>query len=293
LLTAAPFFIVYFIRLAMNPSWIYCKGCEIEVFDAGYIIGIATFALILSILANPTFSKKTSRRDGLRIVRECMWSWQISGFFFNLSFILYLTDPGQLYALGIFNWRMVMLFAIGMLFHVQSIHQVLLSSRIKRELVLATALDQNERFTEVMSNKELRAQLVTFLDSELSPEVIQFLTDVDDYKNSFDKDGAQFKGRQIFSTYIQSGAPLEINISSQLREDLLRRMPRGQFEQGIFDNAYMEVKKNFLGDGFSRFIKKLESSSSSANKPSNKSVVSHIINPGGAAVQDDTSSSTT
>jgi hypothetical protein len=274
LLTAAPFAVVYFIRLAMNPQWLYCTGCELEVFDAAYLIAIATFALILCALSNPSFSRWGARRDALRIVRECMWSWLIGGFFYNLSFILYLIDPGQVYAQGLFNWRLVKLFATAVLFHIQSIHQIYVSKRLKRSLILAPMLDQNEKFDEVMSNKELRSKLTTFLDGELSGEILQFLTAVDDYKNNFDKDGAQFKGRQIFSTFLIRGAPYEVNISSHLRTRLIHRMPSGNFEQNIFDAAYLEVKKNLLDDGFARFIKKLEKQAKHQSSVKSKAVVS-------------------
>jgi len=257
-LTSFPFFLVFIIRLGMNPQWITCTGCELETFDAAIILGIATSALIMSAFANANSLTRVSRRDALRIVRECMMSWMLGGLFFNLSFVLFLADPGEVYKQGLFNWRFFMVFATGLLYYIQTIHQVFVSGRLRREVVLAPNLDQGDRFAEVMYDKELRSKLLMFLDTELSSEVIKFLTAVDEYKRIYGQEGCQSLGRQIFSTFIVRGAPLEINISSGVRSKLLYMMPPGNFPQDIFDIAYQEVKRNFLEDGFARFIRKLE-----------------------------------
>ena len=259
ILTSFPFYLVYVIRLGMNPQWNTCTGCEIEPFDAAANIAIATAALLMSAFANiRVFTSRAPKRDALRIVRECMTSWMLGGFFYNLSFILFLIDPGNVYKQGLFNWRFVKLIATGLLYHVQTIHQVFVSGRLRREVVLAPNLDQGERFAEVMYDKELRSKLLMFLDAELSSEVIKFLTAVEEYKRIYGQERCQSLGRQIFSTFIVRGAPLEINISSGVRSKLLYMMPPGNFPQDIFDIAYQEVKRNFLEDGFARFIRKLE-----------------------------------
>ena len=254
----APNLIAYFVRLGMNPQWNVCTGCEIETVDAAILLVFSTAILILSVIANRNRSSRVSRRDTLQIVVECTRAWWWGGVFYSLGLILFLADPGAAYKQGLFNYRWLILLASGMLFYWQSLHQILIARRLKQQVLLGTNLDQSERLAEVLADKDLRMKLSLFLDIELSGEILRFLTAVDEYKAQYQREGAQDRAKEIFALFIVSGSPYEINISFKHRNELVRLISQGNFDIGVFDAAYSDVRTEFLKDNFARFVKKLE-----------------------------------
>jgi len=68
----APYFLFFVVRLATNPQWIHCSGCEIEPTDAwAYIV----FTILGNISGDLSNSFRVRKRDALRIVRESMLNW--------------------------------------------------------------------------------------------------------------------------------------------------------------------------------------------------------------------------
>ena len=254
LLTFFSFFLVYIGRLASNPQWVYCNGCELESIDAALLLGISVFALSCSAVANRGFFRcKRSKRDPLMIINECMLGWHLGGALYNLAYVLFLIDPNGVYFVqGAFNWRMFTLFATCVLFHVQTAHQVLVSRIRKRKVLLqATDLSLLERFNEVLEDRQLRGELTKFLEGELSAETLLFLDAVEEYKKS---GVTQQKGQLIVTNFILRGSPNEVNISSVTRSQL---STVSVFDERTFDVSFSEVKDNFLRDGFSRFLTRL------------------------------------
>ena len=115
-----PYPLAYIIRLRLNPQWINCSGCEVQPVDAGIVIGEDVIALLLATAAN-TF--RVRKKDALRLSREWLWFWWLSGAWLLIAYVLYLTDPSQIYALGIFNWRFLLNFACLFSLYIQTVHQ--------------------------------------------------------------------------------------------------------------------------------------------------------------------------
>lgn len=294
-LTAFPFFLAFCIRIGMNPQWVHCVGCELEPVDAGAILGIALAALICSAIANPSFftwNYRESRRDPLWILRECMLCWHVGGVFFNLAMILHLIDPQGIYfTQRLFNWRTFTLFSAVVLIYIQTFHQVLVSGWIRKKVLLASSMfSREEKFQQVLCDKGLLRKLETFLDFELTGEILQFILAVHEFKklsgqrsqqqqqqhvygettleqtedvelmsfasatsNNGPEATLDEKAQFILNTYVLEASPREINVRSDMR---LRAMD-APVSATMFDEVYEEVKTNFLNDSFARFLKRL------------------------------------
>ena len=249
-----PYAIYFVIKLANDPQYHNgCYGCELTTVDAAFLLSMAVFGCGMGVGLN---SARLSRKDALRIVRECVFVWLSSGVFIVVAFVLYLTDPGNAYANGQFNYRILIL--LGALFpvYIQSVHQVIMAQRLRADLVTSNVINQAELFHDVMNDKDLKADLKMHLTSELSGEIVPFLDSVESFKASFDKstDNDQ-KARWILETFIQRNSPLEINISGAARSRLLDLMATNEYDIAMFDQAYEEVKGSLLTDGFARYVR--------------------------------------
>ena len=255
-LTGFLYLVVFFIRLGMNPQWIYCTGCEVPFIDTLILIVLTTFNLSLIFLFNPNFlCLKRHPKDGLRIIEECLITWNVGGWIYDLGWILHLTDPNQLYSKGIFNWRYLLLCSGVPFLLVQLMYPFYLSMK-KVNLLFSTDVNEEERLSEILSDKELLYQLQKFLERELSPEILDFFLIVQKFK----KEPTQELGRDIFKTFIAANSPKEINLSFRTRKRAEEAMleSNSKFEVNSFDETYNEVKAHFLRDGFPRFLKQIE-----------------------------------
>lgn len=249
------FLIAYFARLGMNPHWATCTGCEVATEDAILIMTLTGLAMSVAIFAN---SFRIQKRDALRLVREWLAAWICSSGIVIISYALYLADPNQLYANGLYNFRELLCISTLSSLYFNTVHQVIVARLIKRKLVLASTLNRLDRFNDVCRDKGLYNKLSTFLDAELSNEILAFLKAVDGYKALYDRDGTRDRAQDILATFIQFHGPLEINIGAELRVSLMVRFENDELNINSFDHAYDTIKEALLYDGFARFLQRLQ-----------------------------------
>jgi len=175
--------IIFVIRLVQHPEWLFCTGCDIAVTDAIIILVLDNIFGTLGWISN---SRQRRRNDKLRILMEWNDVMFVGLFFLNISYILYLTDPGQVQVNGVYNYRD--LSVLGPLFsvYVVTVHQVFVSDRIRKEWMAdghgLISGNRGERFDEVMKDAILCQKLSRFLDDELSNEILRFLLAVDAFR---------------------------------------------------------------------------------------------------------------
>ena len=249
-----PFPLVYMIRLSTNSEWLECSGCQVGTFDGAFVLVTDVFAFGLVVSSN---SFQVRKRDSLRLIREWLWIWSASIFWVIIAYTLYLTDPGGAYANGKFDWRFFLNFSCLSSLYVQTVHQILIARRLKRQLLQMPNINRSERFEDVRRDKELASRLRSFLDAELSSEILKFLDAVDNFRTNYDKEGTQQRAKKIFEDFIRLHSPFEVNISSELRYNLQAKLAYGLIEIHAFDDVYTLVKESLLVDGFARFLQKL------------------------------------
>jgi hypothetical protein len=256
-INVSPNILYYFIKLGTDPRYYNgCYGCELDTSDTAFLLASAIIGCGMGAFLN---SPKIKKRDALRIVRECFFSWLIAGITVSISLVLFLTDPDQVYARQIFNWRILICFSVYSVVYIQTIHQVLMARRVKYHLLLSTSINQNDMLQEVLSDKNLKSELAKHLNSELCGEILPFLDAVDDFKLNFDKEDSKGpKASKILTTFINRSAPLEVNISHRIRVHLLAKLNSKEYSIDMFDNAYDEVKGNLLNDGFARYLEQVK-----------------------------------
>ena len=253
-INALPYLIYYFVKVGTDPRYYQgCYGCEIDETDSAFLLSMSIFGSGMGVCLN---SSRVTKHDALRIVRECVFVWLASGVLITITFILILVDPGNLYSMHLFNWKILLIFSVCATIYIQTIHQVIMSQLLQRQLLLSGYINQVERFKDVMNNKGLKQDLRNHLNSELSGEILPFLESVENFKANFDRDGSEHRSNDIFDTFIVRFAPLEINLSSATRDKLLDH--RDLVSPEMFDKAYDEIKVNLLNDGFARYLQELK-----------------------------------
>lgn len=268
-LTCSHCIIAYIVRLGLNPQWLTCSGCEMDILDSWVVVGLLVPSLLLSLASGPSIFWKVPKYDALRVLREAMFSWHIGGFFFTLGSVLYIFDPADAYKRGVFDYKWLILVSIACFAYIQTFHQIYMSRVLRKKMLLGDHMNQEERLDEVLSDKIMRSQLESFLDAELSPEVLRFLYAAQNFKKKFGSESSASsskRGERIFNEFIASNASMEINISARVKVALQERMSQGEFPLDSFDQAYEEIKRALLFDGFPRFLDRMSRSSTLSSK---------------------------
>jgi len=247
-----------------------CTGCVISDQDFTYVIVIAAFlwfcvVVLLWVLRNAD--------DPLRILRELKFVIIAPGIVALMSIILASYDVGGLRSNRSFDFFYGFSFVVHVVFYLQVIAPVMRSweldksSRLRRT---ATSSNLDEAMDE--SNGQLHSTFYAFLAASFCLENAIFLDAVGRFEQSADAGDlidATIRAADIYQTFIQPGAMLEINIGSRTRSELRRSCreaikfaqmapnDRGdppQITSELFRGASDEVKRLLVTDSFPRFL---------------------------------------
>ena len=100
-----------------------------------------------------------------------------------------------------------------------------------------------------------------FLEGELSVENLDFYENVEEFRRKASDDNSSTDDaleteKQITDRFIVPGSPEEINIASDVRNNVVETVVKqNQFNPNVFDEAQAEVKNLMAMDAFSRFVK--------------------------------------
>ncbi|XP_033758351.1 regulator of G-protein signaling 21-like [Pecten maximus] len=119
-------------------------------------------------------------------------------------------------------------------------------------------------FQEIMGNglifnyflRDTRGKTVfmDFLRTEFSEENLEFWNACEEFSNLDDVDGANHDAvKEIYSTYIAPGSPKEINLSSDLRQNIQYNMDYPT--KHLFFAAQKHIEGLMEKDSFTRFTK--------------------------------------
>ncbi|KAL9642026.1 hypothetical protein ABK040_004079 [Willaertia magna] len=113
---------------------------------------------------------------------------------------------------------------------------------------------QHETFDFYLTDSEAREVFKQFLVREFSVENLMFYTEVQYFKQ-LEQDDETLKetAQTIYDTYVQLGAPFEINVPQPLRDEVRKSMDKPNLS--IFDQTENAVKKTMEEESFVRFKK--------------------------------------
>ena len=109
----------------------------------------------------------------------------------------------------------------------------------------------------ILNSAEGIKVFATYLVTEVSVENLCFYLAIKcwhrDYESLVEQEKEKERASSIISKYLLPSAPLEINVSHAIREDILRRQQREEFGLDLFDLASTDVYNLMANDSFSRF----------------------------------------
>jgi len=114
------------------------------------------------------------------------------------------------------------------------------------------SINQIEFFLTVNEGKESFKQ---FLVREFSVENLMFYTEVQYYKKIEEESDLKETAKTIHETYVELGAPFEINIEMEIRNQVAEQLNSGKPTVNIFDEAEKAVLHVMREESFPRFKK--------------------------------------
>jgi hypothetical protein len=142
-------------------------------------------------------------------------------------------------------------------------------------------------FDSVLTNKKMGAAFYKFLKSELNSEGYDFMVEVKILESIKDEKQQIEKSKHIFSTFLTTKTPKEINISGELRERTISNFQKQleaqdkwileQTPSEIFQECFQVMANVLRHDPFKRFIRTDECEKIMKIYQNNSSVVSPVI----------------
>lgn len=103
-----------------------------------------------------------------------------------------------------------------------------------------------DTFMAVLADPEGRIMFRDHLRKEFNEEALEFLNDVEQYKNK------PKTADSIYISYIPGGSPKELNLPGSVRKKVDEQYHKG--DKDAFEDAYNHVKVSLGEDSFSRFV---------------------------------------
>lgn len=244
------------VRIATDPRLQHnCNGCVITREDA-----ISNLVMALwGQLAGPC-TVPARLVDRLGVLHEFRWSFY-SCVFTAIGLVVYLANPAGVE----FNWLNFTLLQTAFNLVLATLYPVYLARKTLRGLQHFNA---EECFAQVQQDRNLKFLLRKHLDEELSSEVYWFLDAVDAFVATDNRAAMVAKALVVHAEFVQLGSLYEINLSSQVRLQVTRKMTLAQINHDdenaggidvhVFDECVREVKSSLLSDGFLRFLQRLD-----------------------------------
>lgn len=249
-----PFFIFYFVKLGLTPTWLHCYGCLLDMSEFIFYLVMVLFLFSCGIIVAYSLWKQN---DPLGLLKEFILIWVFGATFAGFALIFHISDPGGVQKVhGSFIWRWFELLAVVSMVFFQTSYQVFSLNRFKAKL---NTVDFHVKDIEqdILADPKLKGLLKTHMQEELSIEVLNFIDDVVLWKATYKskKDGMQRNARRIFDTYIANRSPQEVNISANCRLRTTQLCERGNVELSVFDDAQKETMELFERDILPRFLR--------------------------------------
>ncbi|XP_018418884.1 PREDICTED: regulator of G-protein signaling 16 [Nanorana parkeri] len=115
------------------------------------------------------------------------------------------------------------------------------------------AMKWKESFSQLLSSKDGLAAFRNFLKTEFSEENLEFWVACEEYKKTPSTSKLPAKAQCIFQEFLQTGAPREVNIDHQTREQTRQKIALAS--RNCFDGAQEQTRILMEKDSYPRFLK--------------------------------------
>jgi hypothetical protein len=132
-----------------------------------------------------------------------------------------------------------------------------LVQELKRQEESAQAMMKFVTLDAQMRVESFRKQLIDYCRKEHNAESVYFLQDMLYYRNS-DIDTRVKMQYEIFEKYIRNGAPMQLNITTELVKQVQAKLDNAIGNIDLFAPIEAAVKSLFMIDIYPRFIKQGE-----------------------------------
>ncbi|TPX72218.1 hypothetical protein SpCBS45565_g00598 [Spizellomyces sp. 'palustris'] len=126
--------------------------------------------------------------------------------------------------------------------------------RSRQSSLYPTTSSLDDRLQSCLRNKLALRYFSEFCVEEYTIENLLFWLDVEIFQ-SCKPHARDTYSKYIYLTYIAPNAPLQVNISAEIRKDIQWPMPEGYVDETIFDEAQEQVYAMLKGHSFLRFEK--------------------------------------
>lgn len=111
---------------------------------------------------------------------------------------------------------------------------------------------RHKTLEDILQHEDNKKKFIDFLEHDRSLENLQFLMDVQRYREALDQ--TEQIAHQIFSKYIEEGSESEVNINRDMRESIRTGISLlGLTPKQVFKPAAIEIQYSIETDSLPRF----------------------------------------
>jgi len=115
--------------------------------------------------------------------------------------------------------------------------------------------NMTKKFRSTMKDSPRKQEFEEFMKKEFSSENSDFLREVNMLKTLKSTiDMKEWFTHKIYNTYIDVDSDRQINIFSEVREDIEKEIQSGSKDDRIFDQAVKDIEHLIMNDTFTRFL---------------------------------------
>jgi hypothetical protein len=258
-LMSIPAFVIIVLVLALSPPYQTCYGCDVFL---ELIIGAAICMTLYVGMALAMIYQAYSviGLDEQGVVVELT---AVGGVLAPLAFIVWtlmLTDPGGFQYQNQFNWSLLFIVPSVPWLSVGYIYQFFIQWRQDRNSQHLTIPTMDSLFG---SDAALKADFYDFAARRFVTESLNFISDVKTYKSLYYEKAEswrQSKFRNLIETYIVSGSRMEVNISYDMKVQIIKtsdQLKRGKGGIDLFDSfdeASKEVERMVHNGAWTEYV---------------------------------------
>ncbi|KAJ3443850.1 hydroperoxide reductase [Anaeramoeba flamelloides] len=105
----------------------------------------------------------------------------------------------------------------------------------------------------ILSKEEYYSHFLKYLVQYSCQENLLFYFEVENYRK-ITKKKRKLRAHKILRTYIMNGSPSQVNISSIISQDIVKRVKQNDFSQDLFNKAQNSIYSLMQNDSYSNFV---------------------------------------
>lgn len=235
-----------------------CVGAELSL-EADVFFCVMTILLLVAGVGQVVRMWQRTH-DPLGLAPEFFTAWAVGVPLLFAGKLLHIVDPGGLQMVRReVDWLWFTVAAAIWIVCAQTLLPVWWSLRaiVEAALLSSSTFDKEERLRDILMDVRLVEALRDHMVNELSVENLEFIEDVDRFRQTYDsdRDHRQKMARDIYDNYLAKHAFFPINVSSANTQKAFYDFSRGNVAATVFDDARAEIVDLMISDILPRFVR--------------------------------------